>query len=60
MIHLSFAFLVVSVMLNTHATLSLYLLLNPQTHMVHFYRNEVAAFDRAVTDFERTRYYERI
>jgi glutamine synthetase len=29
-------------------------------HYAHFYRTEQAAFDRAVTDWERRRYYERI
>ena len=29
-------------------------------HYTHFYRTEVAAFDRAVTDWERRRYFERI
>ena len=29
-------------------------------HYVHFFRTEVAAFDAAVTDWERTRYFERI
>jgi glutamine synthetase len=29
-------------------------------HYAHFYRNEVKAFDRAVTDWERKRYYEQI
>ena len=29
-------------------------------HYSHFYRTEVAAFDRAVTDWERRRYFERI
>jgi glutamine synthetase len=31
-----------------------------QEHYAHFYRQEVAAFDRAVTDWERWRYFERI
>jgi glutamine synthetase len=29
-------------------------------HYTHFYRTEQAAFDRAVTDWERQRYFERI
>jgi len=29
-------------------------------HYSHFYRTEAAAFDRAVTDWERRRYFERI
>jgi glutamine synthetase len=29
-------------------------------HYAHFYRMEVAAFDKAVTDWERKRYFERI
>ncbi|HVL36391.1 MAG TPA: glutamine synthetase family protein [Burkholderiales bacterium] len=29
-------------------------------HYAHFYRTEAAAFDRAVTDWERRRYFERI
>jgi glutamine synthetase len=29
-------------------------------HYVHFFRSEQAAFDRAVTDWERRRYFERI
>jgi len=29
-------------------------------HYAHFYRMEVAAFDKAVTDWERQRYFERI
>ena len=29
-------------------------------HYAHFYRSESAAFDRAVTDWERKRYFERI
>ena len=29
-------------------------------HYAHFFRTEVAAFDGAVTDWERTRYFERI
>ncbi len=29
-------------------------------HYTHFFRTEVAAFDAAVTDWERTRYFERI
>jgi glutamine synthetase len=29
-------------------------------HYAHFYRTEVAAFDKAVTDWERKRYFERI
>jgi glutamine synthetase len=29
-------------------------------HYLHFYRNEQEAFDRAVTDWERIRYFERI
>ncbi len=29
-------------------------------HYVHFFRTELAAFDKAVTDWERQRYYERI
>lgn len=29
-------------------------------HYAHFYRSETAAFDRAVTDWERKRYFERI
>ncbi len=29
-------------------------------HYTHFYRTEAAAFDRAVTDWERRRYFERI
>jgi glutamine synthetase len=29
-------------------------------HYSHFYRTEAAAYDRAVTDWERKRYFERI
>jgi glutamine synthetase len=29
-------------------------------HYAHFFRNEQAAFDKAVTDWERQRYFERI
>jgi glutamine synthetase len=29
-------------------------------HYAHFYRSEAAAYDRAVTDWERRRYFERI
>jgi len=29
-------------------------------HYAHFFRTEVAAFDKSVTDWERTRYFERI
>ena len=29
-------------------------------HYTHFYRTEAQAFDRAVTDWERRRYFERI
>jgi glutamine synthetase len=29
-------------------------------HYTHFYRTEAAAFDKAVTDWERKRYFERI
>ncbi len=29
-------------------------------HYVHFYRGEQAAYDKAVTDWERKRYFERI
>ena len=29
-------------------------------HYVHFFRTEVAAYDRAVTDWERQRYFEQI
>lgn len=29
-------------------------------HYAHFFRSEVTAFDRAVTDWERRRYFERI
>jgi glutamine synthetase len=29
-------------------------------HYAHFFRTEVAAFDKAVTDWERRRYFERI
>jgi glutamine synthetase len=29
-------------------------------HYCHFYRTEAAAFDKAVTDWERARYFERI
>ena len=29
-------------------------------HYAHFFRSEVAAFDKAVTDWERKRYFERI
>jgi glutamine synthetase len=29
-------------------------------HYVHFFRTELAAYDRAVTDWERFRYFERI
>ena len=29
-------------------------------HYAHFFRTEQAAFDRAVTDWERHRYFERI
>jgi len=29
-------------------------------HYLHFYRTEQAAFDQAVTDWERIRYFERI
>ncbi len=29
-------------------------------HYAHFYRSEAAAFDKAVTDWERQRYFERI
>jgi glutamine synthetase len=31
-----------------------------QVHYAHFYAVEVAAFDAAVTDWERTRYFDRI
>jgi len=31
-----------------------------QEHYAHFYRSEQHAFDNAVTDWERTRYFERI
>ena len=29
-------------------------------HYSHFYRTEAAAYERAVTDWERQRYFERI
>ena len=29
-------------------------------HYTHFYRTEAAAYDKAVTDWERRRYFERI
>jgi glutamine synthetase len=29
-------------------------------HLAHFYATECAAYDRAVTDWERRRYFERI
>jgi glutamine synthetase len=29
-------------------------------HYAHFYRNEVESWDKAVTDWERQRYFERI
>jgi glutamine synthetase len=29
-------------------------------HYAHFYRTEAAAYDKAVTDWERRRYFERI
>jgi glutamine synthetase len=29
-------------------------------HYSHFYRTEAAAYDKAVTDWERARYFERI
>ena len=29
-------------------------------HYAHFHRTEVDAFEAAVTDWERTRYFERI
>jgi glutamine synthetase len=29
-------------------------------HYTHFFRSEAAAFDKAVTDWERKRYFERI
>ena len=29
-------------------------------HLVHFARSEQAVFDKAVTDYERARYFERI
>ena len=29
-------------------------------HYTHFYRTEVRAYDKAVTDWERRRYFERI
>jgi glutamine synthetase len=29
-------------------------------HYTHFYRTEAAAYDKAVTDWERKRYFERI
>jgi glutamine synthetase len=29
-------------------------------HYAHFFRTEVAQYDAAVTDWERTRYFERI
>ena len=29
-------------------------------HYTHFFRTEVAAYDKAVTDWERKRYFERI
>jgi glutamine synthetase len=29
-------------------------------HYAHFFRTEQAAYDRAVTDWERGRYFERI
>ena len=29
-------------------------------HYAHFFRTEVAAYDKAVTDWERKRYFERI
>ena len=29
-------------------------------HYSHFYRTEAAAYDKAVTDWERRRYFERI
>jgi glutamine synthetase len=31
-----------------------------QEHYTHFLREEQSAFDHAVTDWERGRYYERI
>lgn len=31
-----------------------------EEHYLHFYRTEQAAYDRAVTDWERQRYFERI
>ena len=31
-----------------------------QAHYTHFYREEQSAYDRAVTDWERWRYFERI
>ncbi|MCH8045375.1 MAG: glutamine synthetase [Planctomycetes bacterium] len=33
---------------------------NVVTHLVHFFRTEQQAYDRAVTDWERQRYFERI
>ena len=33
---------------------------NVVDHYVHFYRSEIAAYNRAVTDWERQRYFERI
>jgi glutamine synthetase len=29
-------------------------------HLLHFARNEQALFDKAVTDYERARYFERV
>jgi glutamine synthetase len=29
-------------------------------HYAHFYRTEAAAYDKAVTDWEHKRYFERI
>ena len=29
-------------------------------HYTHFYRTEAQAYDKAVTDWERRRYFERI
>jgi glutamine synthetase len=29
-------------------------------HYAHFYTSEIAAFDKHVTDWERSRYFERI
>ena len=31
-----------------------------QTHYAHFFHTEQAAYDQAVTDWERERYFERI